>query len=78
MATIALTPNDAEKAAVLKEKNQFVVLPGALGEPLGAINAPIIAKDVPMKRKHPLNGKEENNNNLQETLSYRMIAMPKS
>ena len=53
-----MTPNDAEKAAVLKEKNQFVVLPGALGEPLGAINAPIIAKEVPMKRKHPLNGKK--------------------
>ena len=56
MATIALTPKDAEKAAVLIEKNQLLEAPGILDEALGSTNAPIMAKEVPIKA-HPVERK---------------------
>ena len=54
------------------EKDQLVAAPGTLGVPLGATNAAIIAKDVPMKESpHPLNekrtiGRKGNLNSLTE------------
>ena len=49
VATIAFTLTDAEKAAVLNEKNQLLEVPGILNEAVGATNAPIMAKEAPMK-----------------------------
>ena len=62
---------------MLMEKDQLVAAPGTLGVPLGATNAAIIAKDVPMKESpHPLNKKEQLAEREYE-FSYRKIAMPK-
>jgi len=44
---MALTPKDAEKAAVLTEKNQLLEALGILDEASGCTNAPIMAKEVP-------------------------------
>jgi hypothetical protein len=57
MARIAFTPKDAEKAAVPTEKNQLREAPGTLNKGAGTTNAPIMAKEVPMKAPAPLNGK---------------------
>ena len=69
---MASTPKDAEKAAVLTEKNQGIKGAEILNEAYGCTNAPIKEKEVTMKKPRAIKWKKNNN----AELSYRMIAMP--
>ena len=48
---MASTPKDAEKAAVLTDKDQLLQAPGILEEASGCTNAQIKAKEVPMRKR---------------------------